>query len=562
MKQLWLLFLILPVILWPSCETETLPSETPKSLAGNILSRSNSIESLPEESKILLNARGGMTIEDKIFTYNGSSWSNDNGYQWENANETTYITALHPHDISNLYEEDTLKDILISQDTLRQGETDITLTFKHLFASFTLNVEESLIDDIAEIKLTSPKLIERVSFSTGEITLSDNPNTTTLEGNGNNSYEFIIPPMEASLSLGITLNSGTSKQYTLKNHIFKSGFKYECTLKNGEEIPGIRTAEDFINFSRIINGKKTGDLLKYGEKQADGRMLYRLLADIDFKNVNSENLLPIGYMYSPSRIFTDTFDGLGHTISNLTIPDKSINNSVQKNYSGIFGQIGVNGTIKNLKITKASTVKEPTCNRIGILAAYNEGTIENCSVDNSTIYCIEDYYSGFICASQLTSGIIINSYTAQNTMIGSSSAKRKGGLVGECYGKILNSYAYNNTFTKLTSTGTAGGLVGLSSTNPLTITNCYIYHANSTSNFGILIGSASDKASITNNYYNKLLPSNTTDTTNFKYDGNFQINEKHISFYLNSWINENQANYPQITFKQWEISQNGYPILQ
>ena len=187
MKQLWLLFLILPVILWTSCETETLPSETPQSLAGNILSRSNSIESLPEESKILLNARGGMTIEDKIFTYNGSSWSNDNGYQWENANETTYITALHPHDISNLYEEDTLKDILIAQDTLRQGETDITLTFKHLFASFTLNVEESLIDDIAEIKLTSPKLIERVSFSTGEITLSDNPNTTTLEGNGNNS---------------------------------------------------------------------------------------------------------------------------------------------------------------------------------------------------------------------------------------------------------------------------------------------------------------------------------------------------------------------------------------
>ena len=129
MKQLWLLFLILPVILWTSCETETLPSESPQSLAENILSRSNGIESLPERSKILLNARGGVAIEDKIFTYTKGSWSNDNEYQWENANETTYITALHPHDISNLYKEDALKDILIAQDTLSQGETDAIIKF-------------------------------------------------------------------------------------------------------------------------------------------------------------------------------------------------------------------------------------------------------------------------------------------------------------------------------------------------------------------------------------------------------------------------------------------------
>ena len=220
MKQLWLLLLILSVILWTSCETETLPSESPQSLAENILSRSNGIESLAEGSKILLNARGGVTIEDKIFTYTNGSWSNDNGYQWEKTNETTHIMALHPHDINNLYKENALKDILIAQDTLRPGETDITLTFKHLFASFTLNVEESLMNEIAEITLTSPKSIESISSSTGEITLSSTPTTTTLSGNGNNSYEFIIPPMETSLSLGITLKGGTSKTYTLKNQLF------------------------------------------------------------------------------------------------------------------------------------------------------------------------------------------------------------------------------------------------------------------------------------------------------------------------------------------------------
>ena len=563
MKKFILLTQILLLSLLMACEsdTPTLPSES-KALAGNISTRSNTTETLGEGSRILLNARGGLTIENELFTYNNGAWSNENGHKWGSAEETTHITALYPHDATSPYNGDALKDILISQATLPPGETNVSLIFKHLFASFTLNVDETLVDMISTIQLTTPQKIASIAPTTGEITLTESTNTTTLTGNGSGSYTFIIPPMQASIELGITLTNGKSQTYTLQRHYFESGLVYECRLRDWNMVPGIRSANDFINFSRMINGKKNGDLFKYGEMQADGRMLYRLLADIDFKNVDSENLLPIGYMYSPSRIFTDIFDGLGHTISNLTIPDKSINNNVQKNYSGIFGQIGVNGIVKNLKITKASTVKEPTCNRIGILAAYNEGTIENCSVDNSTINCIEDYHAGFICASQLTTGIIINSYTAQNTMIGSSSAKRKGGFVGECYGKILNSYAYNNTFTKLTSTGTAGGLVGLSSTNPLTITNCYVYHANSTSNFGIIIGSSSDKTNITNNYYNKLLPSGTTDTDNLKFDGNFKINGIHISFKLNSWIHENQSMHPQIPFKQWEMSQDSHPILK
>jgi len=305
MKQIQLFLYILSVILLAGCSSEDLPS-VHKTLAGNILSRSNDKETLPEGSQILLNAYGGLSIVDKTFTYNNGTWTNDNGHGWKEAEETTYITALYPHDISNLYNEGALKDVLIAQDTLTQGEKDVTLTFRHLFASFTLNVDETLVDKIKSIQLTSPQRVESISPVTGDITLSDIATPTILQGNGSNSYTFIIPPMEESITLNITLDNEISQSYKLQRHSFKSGFVYECGLRDWNTVPGIRSVGDLIEFSKIINKKKEGDLSKYGEIQADGRMLYRLLADIDLKEAN---ILPIGYYNGPSVIFSDIFDG-------------------------------------------------------------------------------------------------------------------------------------------------------------------------------------------------------------------------------------------------------------
>lgn len=565
MKQLWLLLLILPIILWTSCETESLPSETPQSLPGNILSRSNGIESLPEGSKILLNALGGVIIEDEIFTYNNGSWSNSNGYQWENTSETTYITALHPHDISSLYEEGALKDILIAQDTLSQGETDITLNFKHLFASFTLNVEESLIDEIAEIKLTSPKTIESISSITGEITLSNTSTTTILSGNNSSSYEFIIPPMEASLSLAITLQNGTDQTYTLNNHLFECGFKYECTLRDGTTIPGIRNAVDLIDFSLIINGKKTGNLTKYGEKQADGRMLYRLLANIDFENVDSKNLLPIGFNNSPNIAFNDIFDGLGYTISNLTIPDKSINTDVYKDCSGIFGYIGESGIVRNLHIKGAKTTGTTTCTYIGGIAGKNTGLILNCSVQDSNLeYSNSNSETsiriGGICAS-MSNGYIINCHTTNN-VLKTNKTGAVGGVIGDSCGEILNCYTYGNTFS-VPNGAYAGGIIGTVSTSQkLVLANSYVLHFKAPKYWGAIIGLLQQNKLICDNlFYNggNLIANNlSTSTPNINLYQQFSLEENgeliHISKYLNNWINTvDKTKYP-FDFRTWEKS--------
>ena len=338
MKKFILLTQILLLSLLMACEsdTPTLPSES-KALAGNISTRSNTTETLGEGSRILLNARGGLTIENELFTYNNGAWSNENGHKWGSAEETTHITALYPHDATSPYNGDALKDILISQATLPPGETNVSLIFKHLFASFTLNVDETLVDMISTIQLTTPQKIASISPITGEITLTESTNTTTLTGNGSGSYTFIIPPMQASIELAITLTNGKSQTYTLQRHCFESGLVYECRLRDWNMVPGIRSREDFITFYKIVNGMTTGDLSKYGEEK-DGKMIYRLLADI---NLNEAIINPM--FNDINHPFNHIFNGEGHTISNFTINAKG-------GYAGLFGQIGSDGIVKNLYI--------------------------------------------------------------------------------------------------------------------------------------------------------------------------------------------------------------------
>lgn len=570
MKRIFILIHIFLLCLLIACDSEniTLPSENNK-LAGNIISRSNDKEALPEGSKILLNAYGGLSIVDKTFTYNNGTWTNDNGYGWKEAEETTYITALYPHDINNLYEGNALKDILIAQDTLTQGETDVTLTFKHLFASFTLYVDETLVGKIKNIQLTIPQTIKSISTSTGKITLSSSSTSTTLQGNSSSSYTFIIPPMEASLTLNITLENGISQSYKLQRHRFESGFVYECRLRDWNTVPGIRSADELIDFSKIINKKKEGDLLKYGERQADGRMLYRLLNDIDFEG---KSILPIGYYDGASVIFSDIFDGQGHTIFNLTIPDKSINESVYKNYAGLFGYIGTKGIIKNLHIINAKTASTTTCTYIGGIAAKNEGIILNCSVQDSNIeYSNSNTETGIriggICAS-MAKGKIINCHSTSNTIITNKSGA-VGGIIGDSSGDILNCYTYGNSFT-VPNNAYAGGIIGsVSKTNQLNLANCYVMHTKTMSRWGAIIGLLQqDMVKYDNLFYNggTLIFENDSESTlniyRYQYQ-QFSYNEKHISIYLNEWIKTTgKNNYPDFIFYDWSKSDTEpYPAI-
>ena len=538
-----------------ACEsdTPTLPSES-KALAGNISTRSNTTETLGEGSRILLNARGGLTIENELFTYNNGAWSNENGHKWGSAEETTHITALYPHDATSPYNGDALKDILISQATLTPGETNVSLIFKHLFASFTLNVDETLVDMISTIQLTTPQKIASISPTTGEITLTENTNTTTLTGNGSGSYTFIIPPMQASIELGITLTNGKSQTYTLQRHCFESGLVYECRLRDWNTVPGIRSREDFITFYKIVNGMETGDLSKYGEEK-DGKIIYRLLADIDLKEAK------INPMFNDmNHPFNHIFNGEGNTISNFIIKAKG-------GYAGLFGQIGSEGVVKNLYINDCvMSIPEDASagSGVGVIAGVCKGVISDCGVTFGEITnLVTSSYTGGMVGT-LRNGTIINSFV-KNSNITTTDAS-VGGIVGKIEtGNILNCFAASDTITR--SNNYSGGFCGRADNG--NIINCYVYNlelinkGSEKDKIGQFIGHGVD-SSVADCYTNtsspKLIiyPQNCKTSSNKIYNTNFihESTNTSILSYLNQWIESNQSSY-KYPFTEWKPDDSG-----
>ena len=536
------------------CVSEPIvPDTTP--IIGNISTRGNSYSenSLPVGSTALFNTSGDIIIQNQIFTFDGNYWKGEEDIPWTGTCTSTNLTALHPGKNGEYliteqpYVNNELIDVLIAQATIT-NESKIDLDFKHLFSMLTIHIQSPLKDAVTEISLTAPK-VTKVNAN-GSLEISGTHTTTpTINTEGN--YTFIIPYLEdCALTLTFTLNDqDTPISYPL-THTFLSGYKYECNVTDKKK-PGIYSAEDLIEFSRIYN--QGGNLSKFGEKQDNEKMTFYLLTDIDFSDINSYDLLPIGN----NTTFTDIFDGQGHSIKNLIIPDKKTNINVETEYSGLFGYIGREGIVKNLNIINASTVNDQTCKRVGGIASRNEGIIQDCSVQNSILKSASGGYVGGICAILVSGSYIINCKSINNT-ITASSESQVGGIIGGHCGKILNCYTYDNTLI-VNSGSYTGGIVGsVSTTETLEIANCYVKNLRVNENQGAIIGTSQKKQFIFDNvFYNggNIIANIETTYENVQKYQNFSVDNKHISILLNEWIeNTGKTKYQELTFKNWTIS--------
>lgn len=557
-----ILYTFLAVILYACHSDFAIDSPIQPSFTCNIQSRGNeNINYLPIGSQILLNANGGIELDNEIFTYNGSTWENENLHNWSFPEEETNITAIYPtykdnsYTELNLYSKGQLEDILIARNT-SSGKESIHLQFEHLFSSLIIHIENTILENLKEIQLAMPVKVEKISPKEGTFSIINETHTVIKKHNSSNDFSFIIPPTEeCSLTLTIIMTDDTIHEILLNPHTFQCGIQYECNVLQFDTRPGIRNAKDLIIFSQLINGGTNAEktLADFGELVGE-EMVYRLLADIELTEYECNQLAPIGdHSDNP---FSDTFDGGGHTISNFILPDQNTN----KGYSGLFGHISQTGVVKNLHLTKAKSIQTPTCKYLGVIASNNDGIIDNCSVSNSTIHSIEGGYPGIICA--LSAGTIINCYTTNNLVYVSSSAYA-GGITSSAGGNILNCFSYQNKFSTSGKSYRIGSITGASITRiTLKIENCYIYHTQSTSYWGSAIGLA-NKVSIKNFYYNKGniyygTATSTTTSNNLKYDADYFINTEHISTLLNNWIETTgNSQYSQFTFRNWKISENG-----
>ena len=180
--------------------------------------------------------------------------------------------------------------------------------------------------------------------------------------------------------------------------------------------------------------------------------------------------------------FNGTFDGNGHTISNLNI-DSGL---ADGNRHGLFATLEKNATVKNLTVKNANVFSSNTpVEGSGVIAKVNNGKIEKCFVDSATVQLGNWANLGGIAGAN--NGTINNCGVVNSNLTrrwgGSSSSCNKsiGGISERNNGKITNCFTYNCNFTNGNST-TKGAIIS-SGNEP---ENCYYYTtSNVNSAYGI-----------------------------------------------------------------------------
>lgn len=184
----------------------------------------------------------------------------------------------------------------------------------------------------------------------GETDAANHKNTVHMSGNTATPYnsglkskwvDFYFP---AEIPL-------LDKVYIADGYYYQSG-EYHIDSKDG-----------LVNFANSLSSSN----------MMSGKII-KLEADIDLTGVN----------WKPINNFGGTLDGNNHTISNLTI-NSAGHPSGGYSSVGLFGFIDVNSinmVVKNLIVDNAHIRGN---HYVGAIAGYLTGTIDNCTVKNSTI---------------------------------------------------------------------------------------------------------------------------------------------------------------------------------
>jgi filamentous hemagglutinin family protein len=151
--------------------------------------------------------------------------------------------------------------------------------------------------------------------------------------------------------------------------------------------------------------------------------------------------------FAPIGNYSGTFDGLGHTISNLSI------NLPTTAYVGLFGYTSTGSLIQNIGLLGGSVVGQYS---IGELVGNNGGTVSNSYATGSVTGGTYSYSVGGLVG--FNAGTINNSYST-GSVTGTGDI---GGLVGNNGGWIITSYATGN----VSGNNEIGGLVGTNDSNP------------------------------------------------------------------------------------------------
>ena len=241
-----------------------------------------------------------------------------------------------------------------------------------------------------------------------------------------------------ALALDYSTASPTNLSFGLTSSGFTGGVNY--AIGSGEGIAGQSLTINDTPYTLIYS---TTDLQNINSGNLDGK--YALATSLNASTTTGWAPLGVngsGGVLNGGEGFDGTFEGLGNTISNLTVT-----NPGGYSFVGLFGYS--DGTIRDFGMTGGSVTGTVD---VGGLAAVSGGTI------------LDTFNTGSVTGTEMVGGLvgdgdggsITNSYTTG--AVGSSSyhVATVGGLVGESNANISDSYATGS----VSGWNIVGGFVG------------------------------------------------------------------------------------------------------
>lgn len=450
---------------------------------------------------------GGETVALQInaggwlnYTADASGNLTGNDYYWQNTDPVTVqgicpATAAGSTTWSVESDQSSYRNYQ-SGDLLATGVTTVNygnaanLTFRHQTAKLVVNIVDGpIVPDDPEVTVGGYKLALTGTFTkpssgssfgtwtpgaqTGSITPYRLSYPNTVAGKTIKvSYAALVIPqiLDAGTKLISILINGQLYTYKLPLDItWKPGCVYTYTITvraEGLEVLVDDTIQDWTDGdSENGNATDLGDGYTVSEDgntytvyTADGLMAWAeaaqgnlslnctLTHDIDLSGTEWE---PVG---DRKNVYTGTFDGNGHTISNLTITKENLSFG---DYCGMFGRVGTNATIQDLTLENVRLDVGADGILIGALAGSNQGTISNCKVSgNISVTTDEMGYAGGV-VGLMNSGFI--QYCHSSVSIQGGNSGSVGGVLGFGDATVIKGCSFSGS---VTGVHWVGGIAG------------------------------------------------------------------------------------------------------
>lgn len=378
---------------------------------------------------------------------------------WSDRDEDHTVTAWYPATDGTLDLGDQSQSLayLLGATGTGDYQTPVTLTFAHRLAKVRVTPIGDALDEVTSLQLYT---YTRCTYEKGEVVQGSQEGLIEMKkceytenGNAITCWEAnVVPGKEIT-----KLRANGTEERTLSAAINpEAGSFYNITLNYD---PGYTEVSEG-NYT--VNNEK--GLKNLAELVNNGATDINITLNTDLNLTNME-WTPIG---TESQPYTGTFDGNNYTITGLTV-------NQTRNYVGLIGCIGSDGTVKNVKLENVNITGDGYF--VGGVAGTNYGTIENCSVDGTLTNYVQ-YLGGVVGDNR---GSIIGC-SSSGTITG--TGPNVGGIGGQSVGgTIMACYSVAN----IKGRSSSGGVLGQTNRETVVIA-CYHAKGNVTGEQSRMIG--------------------------------------------------------------------------